>query len=134
MKMNAAEILAFLAVEFPAASRFGNLISVTDDCVVIELPHDDANIRPGGTISGPTMMALADTTAYYLVLAMCGPLALAVTSNLNINFLRRPRPGTLTATARTLKLGRRLVIVEVDITDATAALLAKATVTYALPG
>lgn len=73
------------------------------------------NLRPGGTISGPTMMALADHAMYAVILAHIGPVALAVTTNLNINFLRKPEPGDLIAEARLLKLGKRLAVGEVSI-------------------
>jgi len=74
-----------------------------------------ASLRPGGTISGPTMMALADFAMYVAVLAAIGPVPLAVTINLNINFLRRPSARDLTAEARLLKLGKRLATGEVAI-------------------
>ena len=72
-------------------------------------------LRPGGTISGPTMMALADFAMYVAVLAAIGPVPLAVTINLNINFLRKPSPQDLHAQARLLKLGKRLATGEVSI-------------------
>jgi len=92
------------------------------------------SVRPGGTISGPTMMALADFAMYVAVLAAIGPVPLAVTINLNINFLRRPAPGDLVAEARLLKLGKRLATGEITICshDETEP-VAHATSTYSIP-
>jgi len=86
----------------------------------------------GGTMSGPALMALADRAAYYLTLALVGPVADAVTSNLAIHFLVRPQPGDITATATMLRIGTRLVVSSVDM-HAAEQLVAHATVTYALP-
>ena len=77
--------------------------------------YSDGSVRPGGTISGPTMMALADFAMYVAVLAAIGPVPLAVTTNLNINFLRKPMRCDLLAEARLLKLGKRLAVGEVTI-------------------
>jgi uncharacterized protein (TIGR00369 family) len=77
-----------------------------------------ANLRPGGTVSGPTLMALADSAAYVLVLGLLGRAALAVTSSLHIDFLRRPVPGELIAEATLLKLGRSLITMNVLLFNA----------------
>jgi uncharacterized protein (TIGR00369 family) len=78
----------------------------------------DTNLRPGGTVSGPTLMALADSAAYVLVLGLLGRAALAVTSSLHIDFLRRPVPGELIAEATLLKLGRSLITMHVLLFNA----------------
>ncbi len=88
------------------------------DGVTVRQPVDRGDLRPGGTVSGPTLMALADGVAYLVLLSRIGPEALAVTSNLNINFLRRPRPTDLVSKARLLKLGRSLALVEVSLYSA----------------
>ena len=98
------------------------------------MPYRDAFLRPGGTLSGPTLMTLADTAMYYLVLAHVGPVSLAVTSNLTIHFLRRPAPRDLLAEARMLRLGGRSAVGDVVIrSDGDPAPVAHATVAYALP-
>jgi uncharacterized protein (TIGR00369 family) len=90
--------------------------------------------RPGGTIAGPAMMALADVVMYALVLSHDRTLKMAVTSNLNINFLRKPGPADLIAEGRVLKLGRRLAVMEVAIfADGDGEPVAHVTGTYALP-
>lgn len=128
------QIEAFLKDHFPEAVGFVRIVEVDEGRVVVELDSQPHHLRPGGTVSGPTLMALADTAMYFLVLSLVGPVALAVTTNLNINFLRRPTPGRLTATATLLKLGRTLVVGEVHLRpDGEAAPVAHATVTYALP-
>ena len=90
--------------------------------------------RPGGTISGPTMMALADTGMYVAILASIGPVALAVTTNLNINFLKKPAPRDLIAECRLIKLGKRLAVGEVSLfSDGDEDLVAHCTSTYSIP-
>ena len=98
--------------------------------------YDESFLRPGGTVSGPIMMGLADAAMYALVMSLIGPVELAVTTNLNINFLRKPLPGDIIATAKILKLGSRLAIGEVYIYsegDEEQAPVAHATVTYSIP-
>src|SRR6201993_3159797 len=92
------------------------------------------SVRPGGTISGPTMMALADFAIYVAVLAAIGPVPLAVTINLNINFLRKAARRDLIAEARLLKLGKRLATGEVTIcSHGETEPVAHATSTYSIP-
>ena len=91
-------------------------------------------IRPGGTISGPTMMALADFTMYVAVLSAIGWVPLAVTTNLNINFLRKPAARDLIAEVKLIKLGKRLAVGEVEIfCDGEDEMVAHATATYSIP-
>lgn len=124
----------FLRDHFPQAHGFGVVEEVADDQIRMRLPFSPRSLRPGGTISGPTLMALADTAAYFLVLVNVGPVALAVTTSLNMTFLRRPAPADLIAVARKLKLGRRLAVAEVYISrDGEPDPVAHAVVTYALP-
>jgi uncharacterized protein (TIGR00369 family) len=134
MPMSIAEIEQFLVDHFPAATGFGTITAIDERELTMRLPYREAYLRPGGTISGPTLMTLADTAAYFLILARMGPLALAVTSNLNIHFLAKPRPTAVLATARLLKAGRRLVVTGVELrSDGADELVAHATITYALP-
>ena len=111
---------------------------VDADGITVRQPTGTGDLRPGGTISGPTLMSMADGVAYMVVLSRIGPAALAVTSSLNINFLRRPRPVDLVTESRLLKLGRSLAVVEVEMysddgsPDALERPVAQATVTYSL--
>ena len=108
--------------------------SVLPGAVTVRVPYRDEFIRPGGTISGPVMMAVADFAMYGVVLSLIGRVDLAVTTNLSINFLRRPRPGDVVARARILKLGKRLAVGEVHIhAGESEDLVAHVTSTYSIP-
>lgn len=109
--------------------------SVLPGAVTIRVPYRDAFIRPGGTVSGPVLMAVADFAMYGVVLSLIGRVDLAVTTNLSINFLRRPPPGDVVAKARILKLGRRLAVGEVYLHggDEEEDLVAHVTSTYSIP-
>jgi uncharacterized protein (TIGR00369 family) len=96
--------------------------------------NDERALRPGGTLSGATMMALGDFAMYLAVLSAIGWVPLAVTTNLTINFLRKPPPGDLIAEARLLKLGKQLAVGEVAIrTDSGEDIIAHVTSTYSIP-
>jgi uncharacterized protein (TIGR00369 family) len=98
------------------------------------LPGDPAWTRAGGSVSGPAMMALADTALYAAVLSRIGLEPMALTSELTIHFLRRPEPRDLFADASLLRLGRRTAVGEVRLHDGDAArLVAHVTGSYALP-
>jgi len=133
--MDIPDLKRFLAETFPAADAFGFAIAALDeDHLVLSLPTQAKHLRPGGTVSGPTMMTLADTAAYLIILSHIGPVGLAVTTNLNIHFVSKPEPGELRATARLLKLGKRIAVVEVRLHGPGAGgLYAHATVTYSIP-
>lgn len=90
--LDAAQLETFLQEAFPHSRLALTVEEVTDRGVRIRQPFDPSQIRPGGTISGPTLMALADTAMYLAVVAAIGPVALAVTTSLQIDFLRRPAP------------------------------------------
>lgn len=109
--------------------------SVLPGAVTIRVPYRDAFIRPGGTVSGPVLMAVADFAMYGVVLSLIGRVDLAVTTNLSINFLRRPPLGDVVAKARILKLGRRLAVGEVYLHggDEEEDLVAHVTSTYSIP-
>jgi len=97
-------------------------------------PYDPKTLRPGGTLSGPVMMGLADAAMYAAILARLGRVEMAVTPNLNINFLRRPQPVELYADAEIIRLGRRSAVLEVRVYgEHSDDLLAHVTCIYALP-
>jgi len=135
--MTVAELERFLAAEF--AQTFNpesglSIESVWDGGCRVRQAFRAVSLRPGGTISGPTMMALADFAMYVAVLAAIGPVPLAVTINLNINFLRKPAQRDLTAEARLFKVGKRLATGEVLIRHVAAEeLVAHVTATYSIP-
>jgi uncharacterized protein (TIGR00369 family) len=130
--MSAPELNRFLDEAF--GPEHPQVDKVEDGRVVVRVPASLVHLRPGGTVSGPTLMALADTAAYCQVLAHVGPVALAVTSSLNMTFLRKPRPVDQVAEASFLKLGKKLAVVDVRIwSEGQPDLVAQAVVTYALP-
>lgn len=131
------DFIAMLDAHMPQVRRGG--LSVREMrrglCVMMATPMPDM-VRPGGTLSGPTMFALADVALYGAVLSMIGPEPLAVTSNMNINFLRKPPLRPLIGEARILKLGRKLAYGEVLIRsegEDAMDLVAHATGSYAIP-
>ena len=102
--------------------------------VVMRMPCGDGVLRPGGTVNGPAMVALADVAMYVLVLSLIGPAELAVTTSLTANFLRRPKPADLIAEARILKLGTRLAVGEVSLyTEGESEPVTHVTATYSIP-
>jgi uncharacterized protein (TIGR00369 family) len=97
---------------------------------VVEKKH----LRPGNTVSGPTLMALADVTMYAALLGEIGLVPLAVTTNLNINFLRKPAPKDVVGEARLLKVGKRLAVGEIALfSEGEAEPVAHVTCTYSIP-
>ena len=136
LRLTADAVSAFLDEAFPAATRpsYGRVVSVAPDHVRTALDPGPETLRPGGIVSGPTLMGLADVAAYAVVLAHLGPVAMAVTSTLNISFLRPCIRETVFADARLLKLGRRMAAIDVRLWQgAEDRLVAQATVGYALP-
>lgn len=136
VRMDADALNAFLRRAFPETDPglMPSVAEVQPGRVLLRLPYQSRQLRPGGVISGPTLMTLADTAAYALVLAHIGEVAMAVTTSLDIHFLRGCKPGDLVAEAALLKLGRRLATADVLLwTEGRDRPAAKATVAYALP-
>jgi len=135
--MTAEELGAFLDAQFPQMnSRSQRFLveAVEGRSVRMRMTYSDRMLRPGGTISGPSMFALADIAMYAAVLALIGPRPLAVTTNLNINFLRKPAPGDMFGEATILKLGKRLAVGEIGLRSVgEEELAAHATSTYSIP-
>lgn len=134
--MTIAALEALFEATFPQMALGGkkhHFESLDAGRAVMRLDADDSHLRPGGTVSGPSLFALADYAAYGVILAHIGPVALAVTTGANIDFLRKPAPGAIFADARLLKLGRRLAVASVAMRDASGALVADARLTYSIP-
>lgn len=133
--MTPAELHAFFAEHFPQVTLAFQILEVGADgaCVVLEAGSD--HLRPGGVVSGPVLMTLVDTAMYASLLGKLGlAAAAAVTSSLEVHFLRRADPGRLVVSCRLLKVGRRLAVGAVELHGPDGGLVAFATVTYALPG
>lgn len=132
--MNIAELEELIEDQFPQAHGFSHITNLTEDTLELRLPFHERHLRPGNTVSGPTLMTLADTGGYYLVMSRLGPVVHAVTTNLNINIMRKPRAEDVIALVRLLKLGKQLAVVEVHMRSiSTPEIVAQATVTYSIP-
>ena len=128
-----AEMNEFLVTEFPQA-KF-SIEAFDETSITVRYKVSDADLRPGGTVSGPTMMSLADCAIYIAVLREIGLVALAVTTSLNINFLRKPEAGRdLLGVCSLLKLGKVLAIGEVSIySEGGGDVVAHSVGTYSIP-
>ncbi|USG63267.1 PaaI family thioesterase [Sneathiella marina] len=133
--MTAKMLEDFNREHFPQVDHMNMRVEHVDDkTITIRMSVTEQHLRPGGTVSGPTMMALADAGMYLLLLAQIGPVALAVTTNLNINFLRKPAPGDIVARGNILKLGKTLATGEISIYSiGIEDPVAHVTLTYAIP-
>ena len=132
-QLNVAQLQEILNSAFPD-SDLPFVEEADGNTVVVYQPVSQRHSRPGGTVSGPLMMMLADTTAWVAVLAQIGPVLLAVTTSLHIDFLRKPDITDLVARGTVLKLGRKLAVVDVSIySRGRDEMVAKAQVTYAIP-
>ena len=131
-KMTIADIETLMDRHFPDWRNFSKIEALDDTSLTLRMPFKTQLLRAGGTISGPALMALADTAAYFMTLALAGPVPGAATPNLDIHFLSRPKPGDIVAVARMLRLGRRLAVSTVELRSGEE-VVAHSTVTYALP-
>ena len=134
--LTAEEVQLYLGEVFPQIQADPKtafaVVCVEANLVVMRMQAREKHLRPGGTVSGPTLFTLADVAAYACTLAHVGRYALAVTTNLNINFMRKAEPGELEARARLLKLGRQLAVFEIEM-RAGGEIVAHATATYSIP-
>lgn len=133
--MSAGELTAFVADRFSQVKDMFVIEAVAPMAITVRMPVGDHNLRPGGTVSGPTLFALADVSVYLAILAMIGPVELAVTTNGSIDFMRKPAAGAdLLAECRLLKLGRVLAVGDCLIrSEGTEAPVARASMTYSIP-
>ena len=134
-KISTQQFQAIIENELQWAHEAGiTLDSIDEGHTAMRLPFKENSLRPGGSISGPHMMLLADACMFAVVLSVIGEVKLAVTTNLNINFLRKPSPNDLIGNGRVLKIGKRLAVLEVTIIDSsTMKTVAHATGTYSIP-
>lgn len=135
--MTVSQIEAFLDEVFPQLHHGGRTYFVEEVGPMsarMRCDYHERHLRPGGTISGPTMMALADLALYVAILAQIGPVGLAVTTNLSFNFLRKPGQAALIADAKLLKLGKRLAVGEIALfSQGGDEMVCHATGTYSIP-
>lgn len=135
MQMDRDALGAFLRSEFQQVAEMFAIDHVEPMSVTVRLLHDERHLRPGGTVSGPAMFALADVAVYLAILAMVGPKALSVTTNCAIDFMRKPEAGVdLICKTRLLKLGRVLAVGDCLIfAEGSDAPVARASLTYSIP-
>jgi uncharacterized protein (TIGR00369 family) len=133
--MDADAMNDFLAKVFPEVVDEFHVDAVSEEEVVLRLRVGPQHLRPGGTVSGPSMFGLADVTAYLVTLSRIGPRALAVTTNCSIDFMRKPAAGVdLLGKGRLLKLGKQLSVSDVLLySEGMEAPVARASLTYAIP-
>jgi uncharacterized protein (TIGR00369 family) len=135
--MSIPALEALLKRDFPQIYANGPLYTILEaghGKSRLRLAYHESQLRPGGTLSGPAMMTLADLALYVAVLASLGPVTLAVTTNLSINFLNKPKPCALIADCTLIKIGKRLAVGDVRIhSEGEQTLVAHATGTYSLP-
>ena len=135
--LNAAEVNALMASVYPQLNdefAFYEALDVFPGGCTVRLNADERHLRPGGTVSGPSLFTLADIGGYVCVLSHAGPDALSVTVNLNINFMRKAEAGPIDGHCRILKLGRSLMVFDIDIVAGPDGhTIAHATGTYSIP-
>jgi uncharacterized protein (TIGR00369 family) len=134
IRLNAAEISEFLGQVFPGVLDHFVIEEVRPMYARVRMLFSDSRLRPGGTISGPSLMTLADTGLWVALLAMIGREPLSVTSHLDIDFLRKPAAADVIAETTLYKIGKRLAVGDVLMySDGETVPCARASVTYAIP-
>ena len=132
--MSVSEVQGLLEDVFPEAIERYKIREVSSMGALMEKPFNKRDLRPGGTLSGPSMFELADISFYVAALGMIGPKALTVTTSASINFMRKPEAVGMWAEARILKLGRALIVGDVLMySDALEKPVAHANITYSIP-
>ena len=127
------ELLTLESLPFAVDNGF-SVDSVGSGTSTVRAPYQESFLRPGGTISGPVIMGLADYALFVAIQTKIGLVELAVTTNLNINFLRRPDPGDLLAVANVIKIGKRLAVGQIEVyLDGEESMIAHVTSTYSIP-
>jgi uncharacterized protein (TIGR00369 family) len=134
-RITAEEFRAIIREKLPIAAMMeAEVVSLEEGRAVVRVPFRADWLRPGGTISGPVLMALADLAMYAVVMSLLGRVEAAVTTNLNINFLRKPAPAPLLAEGRMLRLGKSLAVGQVELfSEGDPEMVAHVTATYSIP-
>lgn len=134
LKMTIDELNTFMEEAFPQVKDDFVIEDLHDTEITVRLKVTDKHLRPGGTVSGPSMFGLADVCFYLIILGNIGPKALTVTTNCSIDFMRKPAPKDMIAKARLLKLGKALAVGDVLLySEGTEKPVAHANVTYSIP-
>lgn len=135
LKMDIPAIETFLAEDFPQMAGEISVQEITDTGLKARLPVQDHHLRPGNTVSGPSMFSLADVAIYLAILSRIGPVALAVTTSCSMDFMRKPAANTdLLCEVTLLKIGRSLAVGDALIySEGHPKPVARASMTYAIP-
>ena len=135
LKMTVEELNSYIEEIFPQISGLYAIENLDKNFVSVKYMPTERDLRPGGSISGPTLFTLADISTFMALLAMIGPVHLAVTTNCSIDFLRKPQADeVLLAECRILKIGRALAVSEVLLFSGSAEEpVARASLTYSIP-
>jgi uncharacterized protein (TIGR00369 family) len=132
--MSKIDLENFLEKEFPQVSNNFKILNTKPNSLSMLMHISDEHLRPGGTVSGPTMFLLADVSFYLATLSMIGPKSLTVTTNCSINFLRKPNISDLISESRVLKIGKTLSVGDVLIySNGIKEPVAHASLTYSIP-
>ena len=132
--MSKIDLEKFLEKEFPQVSNNFKILNTKPNSLSMLMHISDEHLRPGGTVSGPTMFLLADVSFYLATLSMIGPKSLTVTTNCSINFLRKPNISNLISESRVLKIGKTLSVGDVLIySKGIKEPVAHASLTYSIP-
>ena len=132
--MSKIDLEKFLEKEFPQVSNNFKILNTKPNSLSMLMHISDEHLRPGGTVSGPTMFLLADVSFYLATLSMIGPKSLTVTTNCSINFLRKPNISNLISESRVLKIGKTLSVGDVLIySEGIKEPVAHASLTYSIP-
>ncbi len=135
LQMNAAELMGYLEEVFPQVHGDFAVDALEAEQIVMRLKVQEKHLRPGGTVSGPSMFGLADCAAYAMILSRIGRQALAVTTSSSMDFMRKPAAGAdLIGSCRLLKLGRALAVCDILLhSEGQDGAVARATMTYSIP-
>ena len=135
LHFNEKTLLEYVEGIFPQIKDEFSIDKLEKNTIIVRMPVQDRHLRPGGTVSGPSMFALADVAVYMSVLAAIGPKALTVTTNCSMDFMRKPVANVdVIASCTLLKMGKTLAVGDVLIcSDGNKAAVARATLTYAIP-
>ncbi|PLS20532.1 PaaI family thioesterase [Neptunicoccus cionae] len=134
LKMTIDELREFFEEVFPQVKDDFLIEEMSDDEITVRLKVTEKHLRPGGTVSGPSMFGLADVCFYLIIMGNIGPKALTVTTNCSIDFMRKPEPRDMIAKARLLKLGKALAVGDVMLySEGMDKPVAHANVTYSIP-
>lgn len=134
LKMTIEELREFFEEVFPQVKDDFVIEEMSEDEITVRLKVTEQHLRPGGTVSGPSMFGLADVCFYLIIMGNVGPKALTVTTNCSIDFMRKPEPRDMIAKARLLKLGKALAVGDVMLySEGMDKPVAHANVTYSIP-